>query len=498
MDNFLFAGDYKAVTTADEIEALQKALLAPESTDDLYNTSGGVITQQSLEGMLASLTLNENDFTYWKDVNKSRAFSTVEEYVRQVGLGQSDGGFVGQLENPEFNDPDFDKPIAIVKFLSEGWQAGDVAMATKTIVGERAEAQTSAMLRLLRNLDMKFYNGNSAMVPEEFDGLEKTIAGQSNDNVRDLRGTDISQSAFNLVAQLIEENNGNPNNAKIYSSPAGRSNIHDIISGTRAGTIQNFYSNSGDANLTIGGEINFVQTPFGRLICRTDKLLGLSYESRSVPVVYNKGTGAFDESATSSRAPSTPTVVSTAVSATVTGSLFAASTVRPSGTVLRYRVVARNKWGRSAASTIAVTGAVDAAGAVDVVITPNPADVGAKLPTCFEILAEKAYLDGKFRLLTTVAAASPALGAVTYRDLNTYIPGTARMFVVDQTTTGRQRVTGFAQLLPIHNTDLSKTGRFVQGLINLYGVPKYYKPNVLVEIRNISVDQNAINYFNTI
>jgi len=72
------------------------------------------------------------------------------------------------------------------------------------------------------------------------------------------------------------------------------------------------------------------------------------------------------------------------------------------------------------------------------------------------------------------------------------------MYIVDQTTQGEDRVMAYSQLLPIHNTDLAKTGRFSQGLINLYGTVKYYKPNVLIEIRNIGVNQSNTNQFNTI
>ena len=72
------------------------------------------------------------------------------------------------------------------------------------------------------------------------------------------------------------------------------------------------------------------------------------------------------------------------------------------------------------------------------------------------------------------------------------------MYIIDQTQAGEQRTMAFSQLLPIHNTDLAKVGRYSQGLINLYGTPKYYKPNVLVEIRNIGVTSTNVNLFNTI
>jgi hypothetical protein len=141
---------------------------------------------------------------------------------------------------------------------------------------------------------------------------------------------------------------------------------------------------------------------------------------------------------------------------------------------------------------------VAAGGGVTVNITPAPGDSGSNLPTCFEIYSEQVSGSGTFRYLFTVAAATSPLDAVTYQDINTYIPGTARMFIIDQTSVGEQRVLSFSQLLPIHNTDLAKVGRYSQGLINLYGVPKYYKPNVLIELRNVAVAQSSVNLYNTI
>lgn len=48
-------------------EELKKALMAPESTDDLYQTPGGVITKQSLEKSVSSLTFAENEAILFLD-----------------------------------------------------------------------------------------------------------------------------------------------------------------------------------------------------------------------------------------------------------------------------------------------------------------------------------------------------------------------------------------------------------------------------------------------
>lgn len=482
-----------------QIESLSKALLAPSSTDDFYDTSGGAITMQSLEGMLVDLTLNESDFTLWSDMNKIKAFSTVEEYDQQLGHGINDGGFVDQIENPEFRDPEIAKQIAIVKFMSEGWTVGDVAEATRRIVDERTRQQRSAMIRLLRNLNIALYNSNSTWIPKSIDGLAATIAGESTDQVRDLRGGNLSMANLNISAQLITENNGHVENARIYSSPSGMQNLSTIIEAGAASTGDRKIVDMGSGGITIGGKITGVMTPFGQMMPRLDKLLGLSYENRSVPQYYNQSTGAWVEGSTSNKAPSTPSFTITD-QAVVANSNFSAGTTRPSGVQYSYRIVARNEYGRSAACTaVQSAAAVTAGGGKLLTITPAPGDSGDNLPTCFEIYSEQVSGSGTYRYMHTIAADSTnPLANVTYTDKNDYIPGCARMFIVDQTSVGEQRVLAFSQLLPIHNTDLAKVGRYSQGLINLYGVPKYYKPNVLIEIRNIGVTQSTANLYNTI
>ena len=500
MDNFMMLNDSEmSVNSANQIAEMAKALLAPGGVVDMYTAPGGVLTMQSLEGMLANLTLQATDFTLWQDMNKIKAYSTVEEYDQQIGLGISDGGFVGQMENPEFQDADFLKQIAIVKFMSEGWKVADVQEATQTIIDVRTRQQRSAMNRLLRNLDRAFYNGNHAWVPESIDGLAATIAASSSQQIFDMRGGNVTMATFNLAGQLITEGNGNAENAKIYVSPAGVQNLSTIIESTLATNNNMKIIPSGSNNITIGGKIGGIMTNFGQMTPRMDKVLGLEFEAQGVPQYYNNSTAAWVEGATSEKAPSMPSIAVATVAGPTSGSLFATTGTRPSGVTYRYRVSARNKYGRSiACALVAANGNVAAAGSINITITPNPNDSSDKVPSCFVIYSEQVAGSGIFRYMDTIAAAANPLAAVTYSDINAYIPGTARMYVVDQTTAGESRVLAYSQLLPIHNTDLAKIGRYSQGLINLYGAMKYYKPQVLVEIRNIGVTQSNPNLFNTI
>jgi hypothetical protein len=58
-DMNVFASNFLNISLKEE--ELKKALLAPASVGDLYNTSGGVITKQDLEKSAINLTFNEDD-----------------------------------------------------------------------------------------------------------------------------------------------------------------------------------------------------------------------------------------------------------------------------------------------------------------------------------------------------------------------------------------------------------------------------------------------------
>jgi hypothetical protein len=385
--------------------------------------------------------------------------------------------------------------------MSEGWTVGDVQEATNTIIDPRTRSQRAAMTRLLRNLDRALYEGSSTWIPKSIDGLSATIAAQPNatDQVKDMRGASVSMATFNLLAQVITEGNGHVENARVYVSPAGVQNLSTIIESQASGTGDRKIVEMGKNGITIGGKISGIMTNFGLITPRMDKILGMCFESKVVPQYLNNTTQVWTEGATSDKAPSVPSIVLTNNAATVSGSLWQASGVRPSGVKYSYRVVARNAYGRSiACAAVESTSVLDAAGSLTIAITPNPADAGSKLPSCFEIYSTKVGASGIYRYMDTIAAAAAPLSAVSYVDKNLYIPGTARMYIIDQTSAEEQRVLAFSQLLPVHNTDLAKIGRFSQGLINLYGVLKYYKPNVLCEIRNIGVEAASVNLYNTI
>lgn len=104
------------------MQSLLKALEAQEGVTDIANLqSVGALQPQSLEGTLALLTFQEKHLTLFRDVPKSSAASTLEEYSVQTGYGQ-EGGFVQQMESPLEGDPSAKREFARIKFLRDMWK----------------------------------------------------------------------------------------------------------------------------------------------------------------------------------------------------------------------------------------------------------------------------------------------------------------------------------------------------------------------------------------
>ncbi len=467
-----------------DLSAIFKAMQAQQGVTDIANLQGtGALQTQSLEGQLALLTATEKHLTLWKDIPKGKAYSTLEEYSVQLGYGL-EGSFVQQMESALESDPLLKRKFADVKFLRTMWKVSDVATMVSTIKDSEVIAKQASVLRLLRIMNNSLYTGDSSFVAESIDGFEKTIVNNgSSDHVVDLRGVAPTQQKFRDLAELIYENQGNPDGAGLYVSPGGQTTIDQVLDVVGTSTAQRFLQGSvgPDGAMSLGSGIKKIHTSFGTIIPKTDLFLATNYEAKTIPKIPNPADPELlIEGPTSVRAPLTPSLTVAINAPAVTGSLWSASGMRVAGTH-GYRVAAGNRWGLSAACVRAAA-AVAATGALTLTITPQPSQFPA---TYFEIYGENVAGNLNMRYIIRIAASGSA--AVTYQDLNYYIPGTARMFLLDLTTTGEFRTVNWAQLSPVHSTELAKIAPYRWGLMSLYGAMKYYAPKRYAMLINCPV-----------
>lgn len=485
-------------TTYEELRQLTKALQANEGITDIQNLRGFPSLQpQSLEGTLAMLTWSDQHLVMWKDIPKSGARSTLEEYNTQSGYGQ-EGGYVGQMENPLEGDFVAQRNFALVKFIRSMWKVSDVSgMVQSTPSSAEVVNKTAATRRVMRTFEKSIFTGDSDIIPDSIDGIEKTIRTQTTaDHVIDLRGGNVSQEVLTNAAELVYANFGNVDNCNLYGSPGGMNAISQILKSNASGTAQRVIQSTvgADGQISVGYGVNRVLTPFGNYGIKNAIMLASEYEGFTIPLVPQNGNAqALIEAKTSERSPETPTVAAAPTGvANPNSKWLSTGESRVAGVAHRYIVLPVNKYGLGVGSAIAVSSGPTVAGqGVAVTITPNPN--GAWPASGFVILAE----DGtpgtgtdlaarkRFRKIGYVAA--NGTNAVTFTDLNATIPGTTKMFLVDMTSQGDNRVLSCSQLAPIYSKELAPIGMYRWGIVNFYMAMKYYAPLRMVMLENVPV-----------
>jgi len=464
---------------AAEVSDLIKALQAQEGVTDVAAlTGGGALQPQSLETQLAMLTFSEKHIKFFKDIGIQKAFSTLEEYSVQDGYG-TEGGFVGQLENPEEDDGEFRRQFAVVKYIRQMWRVADVLQYTRQITDAEVINVQAAMMRALRVTEKTLFFGDSNIIPSSFDGLRKTILSNgSSEHVIDLRGAPLNEFVMKQAAELIGSNYGTP--TKMYTSLSTQTTIDNIMDVSKQRLNQESVAGSG--LVALGHSVSEMRTSYGNFKFEPD--IFINPESQAVPKIKDPSNpGQFIEGATSAKAPATPTFTLTPISAGATGSLWKSS--GDGGAIAgayKYRIAAINQYGKStAAAQQSVT--VAATGAVDIAITSGG---GSYAPTAYEIYRETTPGSGVIMLLTTIKmTASP----MTYRDLNADLSGCSQSFLVDITTVGDLRTMALAQLAPMHKQEFAKIGPYRWGTVNFYATPKWYAPLRFVMFKNIGVSK---------
>jgi hypothetical protein len=477
-------GEHYDQSNRQEVLDIVKALQAQEGvTDSADLTGGGVLQPQSLETQLALLTFQEKHLKFFKDIGVHKAFSTLEEYNVQDGYG-TEGGFVGQMENPEEDDAAFQREFAVMKYIRTLWRVSDVLQQSRTVIDTEVINVQAAMMRALRVVEKQLFFGDKTIIPSSFDGIIPTIKTlASSDNVFDLRGETITEYDMKLGAEVIAANYGVP--TKMYASLSTISTINNILDSSKQRIVQPQVGGSFDLGHTIKG----MKTPYGDFGIESD--IFINPESEGVPKIKDPSNpGSFTEGATSTKAPATPTFTLTPVASPVTGSLWAGtgSGGATAGTYY-YRVAAVNQYGKSTAAA-AQSATVVSGGSMTITITPGS---GPYAPTGYIIYRGTGPSLTGANIVKMVEVAKGTGATTTHSDKNEDLPGTSQSVLLDMTATGEMRTVSLAQLAPMHKVEYARIGPYRWGTVNFYCVPKYYAPNRYILFKNIGVSKLVRN-----
>jgi len=192
------------------IAELQKALTAGYGTDVSTLTGGGSLRIQSLDKTMQATIQENKHFRLFNELAKTGAGATVDEWTEQSGVG----GFLGGSTNTEagiINESTgaYARRVGLVKFLMTKRQVSLVSTLGNNIASSEAVEQQAGAKQLLTDAEYLSFEGDSTVVPTEFDGIYAQLlagvnAGQvDGGNILDAEGQSLA--SVNLVNQAAAQ-----------------------------------------------------------------------------------------------------------------------------------------------------------------------------------------------------------------------------------------------------------------------------------------------------
>lgn len=206
-------------------QEFRKALNAGYGTDVAALTGGGALRLQSLDTTLAAVIQQFKDFKFYNAIATRDASATVDEYTVQSGVG----GFPGGAFNPETGSitertGTYARKTLQMKYLMTMRSVSVVQNIQRTQVDSVAQEKTNGTLELLTSIEWALFNGDSRIVPEQFDGLTRIVEIDTADSalIRDCRGDGLDFQARQAldIAQNVTDQGRFGRITNLYCSPA--------------------------------------------------------------------------------------------------------------------------------------------------------------------------------------------------------------------------------------------------------------------------------------
>ncbi len=450
---------------------LQKAVTAGYGSDSASLVGGGSLRVESLEHTLMSVVQTVDHFSLFNRLKKSAATATVDEWTEHSDIGGRPGGaFNMELGDIQSSTGSYARRVAFVKYMMTRRSVSVVQNMQNAIISAEAQEQIDGTLELLTSAEWGLFFGNSAVVPEEFDGLDVTIRNVgSADHVIDVGGLPLDDQGFKLVLQGAStiaglKNFGKPTDLYLsYNAqtdmdlkldPAFRVPLTDV----------------GAGGVSLGAPVAGVRTSFGKIGNNPDVFIqeGAIPPEAEIPAAHTVAD------------PTVPVSV-TAVAASDTSSKFAAG---QDGNYY-WGVTSVNRNGESAMALTTQTAV--AVGEKATLTITRPATLDA---TGYKIYRSRTDgtndpLDMRFMF----RVADSGAGTTVYVDLNREIPGTSQAFMLNLNPA--LNAIGWRQLMPMTRFPLYPTVKAeVPWAQLLFGYLRVTKARQHILLKNILPAQN--------
>lgn len=433
-----FAMGQPAGVQPNEWQTFMKALTADYGTDLSQLAGGGALRLESLEHVLMATVQSYQHFAMFNRLGKTPAGATVDEWVEMSNIGGRPGlAFNTELGAIQQQQGTYNRRVALVKYLMTRRSVSVVANTQQGIISAKAQEEESGALELLTSAEWGFFNGNSAVVPSQFDGISKILEDLNDSaHVIDAAGQTLDSVGFQLIinaAQVIAKR-GN------FGVPT------DLFLSTAAQTDMDFgldpaarvpLTNVPNGGVMQGSPVLGVRTSFGDIKNNKD-------------VFIEEGGMPWEAESPAANTTSNPTAPVSVVAAAAQNDAASKFTAAQAGNYY-WGVASVNQNGQSAVVKTAQT-AIGAGQSVVLTITRS----GAVDETGYAIFRSRlngTNASNDMRLCRYVPYSGNA--TTTWTDQNRDVPGTSKAFVLNLMPS--YNAMSIRQLLPMTKFQLYPT-----------------------------------------
>lgn len=452
-------------------------------------TGGQTMGYVSLDTMMARGTIRPRSFTLYQCLDKTAANQVVDfwPYAAETGGSLPGGAFASYASvgtgTLNTNAGVYDMKSITLQLAVDGRAITTALASQNSFVDVAQQENTNAALTVLETINWACYWGNPTLFPNQFAGLNASIPTQNKYDFAQFqvanaaRGWSNEQALFNMIYDVAGNVTGYRTFGVIthaFMSPNTAGSLQSIVT-----TLLNNLTNttvSDGSPIIVNGDFQGMKTRFGDIQFPVDILIN-SRNTPAAAIVYENGT-----TPATTTGPTPPVSVAVAAVSGTAGSDFTAA-YAASGYV--YAVASLNASMTESLLTLSANAAaVTAGGSYNVTITPPAAGdanvfrvyrSGMGLTTAATTGLTTAQIAGLFRYVGSIAAngATP----VVFADLNTNIPGSEAIFLLDLDES--DNAVDFRYLLPLSRISLFASNLYMPWAVAMIGairnrIPKFH------------------------
>lgn len=485
--------------------ALAKANLDVGTLTNFANITGGqTLGYVSLDTQMARGTVRPSSFTLYQSLHKTHAFQVVDywAYASDTGGGLPGTAFAsfssvgtGTLATSAGK---YSLQNILLKLGVNGRALTTALAAQNSFVDVAAQENANAALTVLETFNWSSYWGDASFYANQFNGIYKQLPTKNIVDYQDwfnanaaAQGWSQSQALFNLIYQWAGQITSYNQFGRIthaFMSPQAAGSLQGLVT-TVLNNILNAVTGHMDRpeGIVVNGDLQGMKTRFGEIMFPIDLFITVR-DRAAQAIVQNDGTTFATTSS-----PTPPASVSVAAATGVAGSKWTGSYVA-TGQFTQYAVASCDASMNESNLTWATPiSGVASGGAYNLTIAgPAAADATAFRVYRSGLASTNANSSGNpasVRFVGTVAASGS--GNVSFSDLNTKIPGSETIFLLDLDE--NDMAVDFRFLLPLTKIELFAQNLFMPWAVAAIGAVRLKIPKFNGAIQNYVGDNPTFN-----